>query len=566
MTDQPKKNTGKGLPMTAMWDPAKLEKEKAQLRALESKPFFERSVGYIKRTGPGLLQSAMTLGAGSAAASVVAGASFGYKLLWVQPLAMFFGVLMFAALANIVLTTRERPYKAFMRELSIILVFLWAFGTITASVVWHFPQYGLAAGSARSLVQEFNPNLELEKEVQAREGWLGAYGNGTPKVDSSTGEPVMAKVFTKTGVAVSFLVGLLILAINMTVVFNYGSGGRGIRFYEWFLRGVIALTILMFFLVVVVNFWRVDWPEVFKGFIGWYGIPGSDDPVEYGKTITTVLGMLGAAVGINMTFLYPYSLLAKGWGEEHKTLVKWDLGMTMFLPFSIVTSLIMITMAVTGVYDGRDVVNAGITPIDAAKSLHSVFGSGELGTKIGRLIFCGGLIGMTCGAISTHMVVCGFTMCEMLGLDYTKTRFRLFALTPSIGILGVVFQLPFWFPIAASAICLTMLPIAYFIFLVLNNKRSFIGGAVGKGLKRELFNLGLCLALFMAVVGAIIKIKGGVIDRIFPAKKAAAPPTIGEPAHGVEVTLDPADPRDAVILNAIRQLKELEKTPSAPVN
>ena len=105
----------KGLPMTAKWDPEKLQQEVRALQELESQPLLSRAVGYIKRTGPGLLQSAMTLGAGSAAASVMAGASFGYKLLWVQPVAMFLGVCMLAALGNIVLTTGERPYRAFGR-------------------------------------------------------------------------------------------------------------------------------------------------------------------------------------------------------------------------------------------------------------------------------------------------------------------------------------------------------------------------------------------------------------------------------------------------------------------
>ena len=68
----------------------------------------------------------MTLGAGSAAASVIAGASFGYKLLWVQPVAMFLGVLMLGALSNVVLTTGERPYKSFGREIGKWLVILWA--------------------------------------------------------------------------------------------------------------------------------------------------------------------------------------------------------------------------------------------------------------------------------------------------------------------------------------------------------------------------------------------------------------------------------------------------------
>ena len=108
----------KGLPMAAKWDPEKLQAEVAELQALEGKPLGQKAGGYVKRTGPGLLQSAMTLGAGSAAASVMAGASFGYKLLWVQPVAMFLGICMLAALGNIVLTSGERPYKAFGREFS----------------------------------------------------------------------------------------------------------------------------------------------------------------------------------------------------------------------------------------------------------------------------------------------------------------------------------------------------------------------------------------------------------------------------------------------------------------
>ena len=106
-----------------------------------------------------------------------------------------------------------------------------------------------------------------------------------------------------------------------------------------------------------------------------------------------------------------------------------------------------------------------------------------LGATLGRIIFDLGLIAMTCGAISTHMVVCGFTVCEMFGLEYTAERFRMFALVPAIGMLGVVTKTPLWFPVAASAVCFTMLPIAYMVFLIMNNKRSYIGDAVGTGVE-----------------------------------------------------------------------------------
>jgi len=483
--------TDAALPMTAKWDPEKLAREKAELKALEGQPFFRRAVAYLKKTGPGLLQSAMTLGAGSATASVVAGASFGYKLLWVQPLAMFLGVMMLGALGNVVLTTGERPYKAFGVQISKSLVFLWALGTILSSIIWHFPQYGLAAGAMRDLVTMA----------------------GHPAYDT-------AQNFTTAGTLAGVGVGVLILAINVFMVWNYGSSTRGIKLYEWFLRTVIALVILLFAVVVIGSISKINWGELVKGFIGWYGIPGYQNP----KHVTLVLGMLGAAVGINMTFLYPYSLLAKGWGKEHKALARWDLAFSMFLPFTLVTSLIIIAMTVTGIYTGEDVLRQGLKPYQVAASL-----TGVLGKDLGRVVFDLGLVAMTCSAISTHMVVCGFTFCEMFGLEYTKTRFRLFALAPSIGILGVVTKLPFWFPVVASAVCFAMLPIAYLTFLIMNNKRSYIGDAVGRGFKRVFVNAVLVVALVMATVGSVIQIKNRVIDKLRPAQKTEKPaPKAGE--------------------------------------
>jgi hypothetical protein len=398
---------------------------------------------------------------------------------------MFLGVMMLAALGNVVLTTGERPYRAFGQQLSAKLAFLWGLGTILSSIIWHFPQYGLAAGAARDLAT-MTGALTYDQ-----------LGN-----------------FTPAGIFVGFAVGAVILGINVFTVWSYGSSTRGIKLYEWFLRAVIALIIILFAVVVIGSVSKIDWTEVGKGFIGWYGIPGADN-FEH---VTLVLGMLGAAVGINMTFLYPYTLLAKGWGKKHKTLSRWDLGMSMFLPFALVTSLVIISMTATGVYSGQDVLRSSLQPVAAAASL-----SGVLGKDLGRIIFNLGLIAMTCSAISTHMVVCGFTLCEMLGLEYTKTRFRIFALAPAIGILGVVTKLPFWFPIVASAVCFAMLPIAYLTFLIMNNKRSYIGDAVGQGIGRLLFNLVLLLALALATIGSLIQIKKRVVDPLWPTTKVERP-------------------------------------------
>ncbi|MBX3745810.1 MAG: divalent metal cation transporter [Verrucomicrobiae bacterium] len=463
------------LPMTAQWDPEKLRREEAFLQEIEQKPIPARIRGYWKLTGPAWMQSAMTLGAGSAVASVVAGASFGYTLLWVQPVAMFLGILMMAALGNIVLSTGERPYPAFARELHPSIAFLWALGSIVASVIWHFPQYGLAGAAI----------------------WDLALLAGAPS-DSRTVEYL-----------VKFAGGLGILSMAILVTWNYGSGTRGIKLYENFLRWTIRLVILAFLFVVVKT--GVDWGALFRGFFTFRIPPGE------GTTIL-VLGAIGAAVGINMTFLYPYSLLAKGWGKHHKGLARFDLANSMFVPFVIVTSLVIIAMANT-VYDpSTPGVQTGLRPIDAARSLESL-----LGSSFGRIILDLGFIGMACGAISTHMVVCGFTGCEMFKVEYTPKRYRRFTLLPAIGVFGVVFTSPLWMPIVASAIALTMLPIAYLAFFVLNNKRSYLGDAVGRGWKRALFNFGMIVAIVFACVASAIGIKRRVIDNLRPAPAATAP-------------------------------------------
>jgi hypothetical protein len=342
------------------------------------------------------------------------------------------------------------------------------------------------------------------------------------------------ETFTSMGLVVSFAVGALILGINVFTVFSYGSSSKGIKLYEWFLRSVIALIVLTFAIVVIAKVGEVDWTEVGKGFIGWYGIPEYQNP----KNMTLVLGMLGAAVGINMTFLYPYSLLAKGWGKSHKALARWDLGMSMFLPFTMVTSLVIIAMTVT-IHGGVEGLRDGLKPLDAAKSLEGI-----LPGFTGRVVFDLGLIAMTCTAISTHMVVCGFTFCEMLGLEYTKTRFRIFALVPAIGLLGVVTKLPFWFPVAASAVCFAMLPIAYLLFYVLNNKESFLGDGIMKWPRREFFNILLVIALVVSVIGSVIQINNRVIKnqdvRGFIAEKLGwTTPTIPTSGPGA---LDPDPP------------------------
>jgi len=104
----------RGFPLVRERDAQALEAERAFLREVDGRAsVFGRWKGYWKLTGPGWLQSAITLGAGSAGSTILAGAAFGYKLLWVNPLAMFLGVVVFAAIGRQALLTQARPYNVF---------------------------------------------------------------------------------------------------------------------------------------------------------------------------------------------------------------------------------------------------------------------------------------------------------------------------------------------------------------------------------------------------------------------------------------------------------------------
>jgi hypothetical protein len=51
-----------------------------------------------------------------------------------------------------------------------------------------------------------------------------------------------------------------------------------------------------------------------------------------------------------------------------------------------------------------------------------------------------------------------------------------------------------------------MMPIAYIAFFVLQNKRSYLGEAVPRGLKGTVWNILLVLAILVVAAGAVVKI------------------------------------------------------------
>ena len=454
----------RGLPMFTASAPEVLAKEKAALAELEGKGLLVRWKGYFGKTGPGWLQSALVLGSGSAMASLFAGAFLQYKLLWVQPLAMALGIILFAAMSYQTLSTGVRPFDAMKRYIHPVVAWSWAIGALLATIIWHLPQYALAAGMTEDMIKVVT-------------GWQPS-------------SPAARK-------ALLIGIGLVVLTISTAVVWTYSSGHKGIRLYERILKGFVWMIILAFLIVIIRRSidGGIQWAKLFKGFLPLY-VP--TDP----RGVSIVMAAFSAATGINATFLFPYTLLARGWGKEHRGLSRFDLMTGMLLPFCIATSLMVIATGCT-IYDPGQFASGStkLPPTEAAAMLESA----GLSMFFSRIIFGLGIVGMALSSITMHMLICGFAACEIFGVEPGGWRYRLACLLPAPGFVGVILWTDIgpWIAIPASAICGLMLPIAFIAFFILNNSKKYLGEDKPRGIKAVVWNIAMLISIGVTIASII---------------------------------------------------------------
>jgi Mn2+/Fe2+ NRAMP family transporter len=262
------------------------------------------------------------------------------------------------------------------------------------------------------------------------------------------------------------------------------------------LKGFVWLIIIAFALVVISRAIAggIEWGKLFKGFLP---LRITTDP----RGVSVVAAAFGAAVGINSTFLLPYTILARGWGREHRGLSVFDLITGTLLPFCIITSLIIIAAACT-IYDPKAFASGStaLSPTAAA----AMFETAGIDRFFARIVFGLGILGMTLSTITVHMLMCGFAVCEMFGIEPGGWRYRLACLMPAPAFLGVVLwqHMKLWVAIPASAICGLLLPFAYIIFFVLNNSKEYLGADKPTGIKAVFWNAVMLIAITISIASA----------------------------------------------------------------
>ncbi|MBT5716046.1 MAG: hypothetical protein HOI70_03955, partial [Opitutae bacterium] len=298
-----------------------IEQEKKFLQEAEAKGLYSCLAAYTKLSGPGWLQSAITLGGGSLASSLFLGVLAGYSLLWLQPIAIILGIIMLSAISHVTLSTGQSPFVSINSEINPVLGWGWAIATIMANIVWCLPQFTLGTAA---VTQNLIPAL------------------------NNTGGKV--------------LVVLTLLIVAGIVIWAYDRGNRGVKIFDLILKIMVGLVVISFFGVVVKmgTAGNLAWGEIARGFIpnlsllnqpdeiytsflketGDFRIFWEDKIVNMQRDV--MIAAAATAVGINMTFFMPFVLLNRKWGREHRGLAKFDLWTALLIPYVVATSCVVI--------------------------------------------------------------------------------------------------------------------------------------------------------------------------------------------------------------------------------
>jgi hypothetical protein len=159
------------------------------------------------------------------------------------------------------------------------------------------------------------------------------------------------------------IAGVIFLVIALAATLTYSAGGRGVKVFEVMIKSIVSLIVLCFIGVVIklsVS-GKIMWSNILSGLIPDLSLfmKPTDEIMPHIKRVAepfqafwtnmivgqqrdVMISAAATAVGINMTFLLPYSMLRKGWDKYFRGLAIFDLSTGLFIPFMIATGCVVI--------------------------------------------------------------------------------------------------------------------------------------------------------------------------------------------------------------------------------
>jgi Mn2+/Fe2+ NRAMP family transporter len=514
---------------------------------------------FFRLSGPGWLQSAITLGGGSLGGALYLGVIGGSSMLWLQLVAIVIGVIMLSAISYVTLSTGRRPYGAINEFVNPVLGASWITATILANMIFILPQFSLCFDV-------------LDKN-------FGMFGEAPTE---------------SSKIIFSAVIGVLAFGI---VVLSFKPGFAS-RMFDALLKLIVGAIVICFVMAVVflARTGKINGWEVLQGFIPdfsqWFKpSPGLADKINgldesarifwrqalVERQQSVMISTTATAVGINMTFLLPYSMLARGWDKPFRGLARWDLMTGMAIPFIVVTTCIVLASAnafhakidtefqsddwnvvqqsrlfkgtestimkrmekadpnsltppaslvedgskqwqseqvakyIAGMkQDERIVASALVKPNTEAlaKTLQPVLGNWS------NTVFGLGVLGMGFSTIIILMLINGYAVAEIFN-RYQSNWLRIIGAGAACAVGFCWFWIwtgdsKTYLVIVASSFAAILLPIAYFTFMALMNNRELLGDEKPTGIRMTIWNV----LMGVGVVGALLQSVAAVSTKI----------------------------------------------------
>ena len=413
-------------------------KEKEHLIELNKKPFSQKLAGYLKLSGPGFLEAAFTLGAGSFTSSVTLGAAYGYTMLWIPFYSFAFGLFMLA-LATRFVTVSEIPVIQAQNKYHGKFIGSFSTGFVAcfiASLVFSFGQYALGADSVTSAVGLVG--LNIPKEIS----WIFIFVTSAP----------------------------------LALLYGRGNGTKYVKMIEDVMKILILIMLIVFGAVLFVT--GINIPEMIKGIF----LPKIPSGIE---GITMLIASLTATIGVMDWVLFNNAMYSRGFSEEHETLGRFDSVMGGLIPVTLVLSLVSIAFAEA--FAGKPSIPTSSSEL--ASALISIIPS--------VWIQAGFYIGIMALIISTMIglsIVAATTFCQSFNLepDPAKWYWAVLILSPHIGFLGAFFGKPVMVVITVAAMQSIFNWLSGMSWYLLGNDIRYLGKKV---VQSRIFNIGILLSI-----------------------------------------------------------------------
>ena len=298
----------------------RIEQDRALLKEAKANGAVATLGAFVRLSGPGWLQSAITLGGGSLAGALFLGILGGTSLLWLQLVAITMGVVMLSSISYVTLSTGERPFQAIREHINPVLAWGWVLATIAANMIWCMPQFSLCfAALEKTLLPEqidaLTISLHSDQVQELKSGMSADQFSGL-----TTGQ--LSDQIVETNLFKFGFSGMFLIMASIAVYLN-GQQGRAAKAFDIFLKILIGMIVLCF-VGVVVQLTRngsLNWSVIVKGFIPdlshWNQPTGrsaellgelSTDTQAFwrakvvGAQSGVMIAAAATAVGINMTF------------------------------------------------------------------------------------------------------------------------------------------------------------------------------------------------------------------------------------------------------------------------